>query len=119
LPQLQDFGLQIYGSIALWAKFLCLKALRACYAIEERPCDLGVDAVVEDRVNDFVQGVEAGLVGVEGGDVDLPSFHAAMLVVEMAVSGVAQRRGLALLSVDFEVDAGAEGHFYMIFYNLQ
>jgi hypothetical protein len=34
--------------------------------------------------------------------------------VEMAVSGVAQRPGLALLSVDFEVNAGAEEHCYML-----
>jgi hypothetical protein len=66
--------------------------------------------VVQDRVHDFVQGVEAGLVAVEGGDVDLSAFHASVLVVEMTVSGVSQRRGLALLSVDSEVDAGAEGH---------
>jgi len=57
----------------------------------------------------------AGLVAVEGGDVDLSSFHAAVLVVEMAMSRVAKRRELALLSVDFDMDAGAEGHCVMIF----
>jgi hypothetical protein len=103
------------------AKFLCLKglflleSLGAVDAVEERPCDLRVDPVVEDGVHHFVQGVEAGLVGVEPVDVDLASFHASVLVVEVAVSGITQRRGLALLSVDFEMDAGAEGHCYMLF----
>ncbi|MCU1286923.1 MAG: hypothetical protein JWO13_3273 [Acidobacteriales bacterium] len=66
----------------------------------------------EHGVHDFVQGVEASAVGIEGGDVDVAAFEfvAAMLVVKMAVSGIAQRRGLASVSVNFEVNASAEVH---------
>ncbi|MCU1309336.1 MAG: hypothetical protein JWO20_461 [Candidatus Angelobacter sp.] len=89
--------------------------LRAVDALEERPCNLGIDPVVKYRVHHFMQRVEAGLVGVEGGDIDLPALHAAVLVVEMTVRGIAQRRGLALQTVRLELNAGAEGHCVMIF----
>ncbi|MCU1284385.1 MAG: hypothetical protein JWO13_735 [Acidobacteriales bacterium] len=112
MPHLQDFGLQSIDSIAPWAKFLILLVKRCGNAIQKSAADLGIDAMRNDGVHDFVQCVEAGAVGVEGGDVDVAAFKfmSAMLVVEMAVSGITQRRGLALVSVDFEVNAGAEGH---------
>ncbi|MCU1309369.1 MAG: hypothetical protein JWO20_494 [Candidatus Angelobacter sp.] len=61
-------------------------------------------------MEDLVDGGESSALGVEGLKDDVALEASAMLVVEVALGGIAKRGGTALDSVGFDVDAGAEGH---------
>jgi hypothetical protein len=90
--------------------------VRDCLNTEDqRARDFGVDASVDDGVQNLVERGEASPLCVQGFKDDFALEPSAVLVVEVALGGIAKSGGTAEDSVGFDVGAGAEGHIKMLF----
>ena len=76
--------------------------------VEQRPGDLGIDAVAVDAVEDLAEGGEAVFLGVEG-EADLGALEAsAMRVVVVALGRIAQGDSVAFRAIGFDVSADTD-----------